>query len=190
MLIALPPSSPCARLQIRLSLPRASPRHAARSRAHRVRTHTHAQHRRGQDTRDDGVEGGRRGRATANQTHGGGSQRRSSRSSSPDLAVSLCALSSSSVRSVDNSEWTRNGDYAPTRFSAQCEAVSYLANAKLQENQESSVGLMTMAGARIQVLISPGREPGQLRQNDTTKQQAKQRQERGRTGERTESAQR
>jgi len=63
---------------------------------------------------------------------------------------------------VDNSEWTRNGDYAPTRFSAQNEAVGYLANAKLQENQESSVGLMSMAGNRIEVLISPGREPGQL----------------------------
>ena len=72
------------------------------------------------------------------------------------------------VFSVDNSEWTRNGDYAPTRFSAQSEAVSYLANAKLQENQESSVGLMTMAGARIQVLISPGREPGQLRKITNT----------------------
>lgn len=66
------------------------------------------------------------------------------------------------IIAVDNSEYTRNGDYAPTRFAAQNEAVSYLANAKLQENQESSVGLMTMAGSRIQVLISPGREPGQL----------------------------
>ena len=64
--------------------------------------------------------------------------------------------------SVDNSDWTRNGDYQPTRFLAQNEAVSYLANAKLQENQESSVGLMAMAGSRIQVLCSPGREPGQL----------------------------
>ena len=71
-------------------------------------------------------------------------------------------VSCACMRSVDNSEWTRNGDYAPTRFSAQNEAVGYLANAKLQENQESSVGLMTMAGSRIQVLISPGREPGQL----------------------------
>jgi 26S proteasome regulatory subunit N10 len=72
------------------------------------------------------------------------------------------------VLSVDNSEWTRNGDYAPTRFSAQNEAVGYLANAKLQENQESSVGLMSMAGNRIEVITSPGREPGQLRQSTNT----------------------
>ena len=64
--------------------------------------------------------------------------------------------------SVDNSDHTRNGDYNPTRFLAQNEAVSYLANAKLQDNQESSVGLMSMAGNRIDVLCSPGREPGQL----------------------------
>lgn len=63
---------------------------------------------------------------------------------------------------VDNSDSSRNGDYTPTRLQAQSEAVGYLANAKLQENQESSVGLMTMAGSRINVLCSPGREPGQL----------------------------
>jgi len=63
---------------------------------------------------------------------------------------------------VDNSDYSRNGDYAPSRWAAQSEAVGFLANAKLQENQESSVGLMTMAGSRINVLISPGREAGQL----------------------------
>lgn len=42
--------------------------------------------------------------------------------------VRVCVL----VLSVDNSEFTRNGDYAPTRFAAQNEAAGYLANAKLQ----------------------------------------------------------
>lgn len=100
------------------------------------------------------------GRATAN---GQTDERTEAIRQQKLIARSIGSVAISSCCSVDNSEWTRNGDYAPTRFSAQSEAVSYLANAKLQENQESSVGLMTMAGARIQVLISPGREPGQLR---------------------------
>lgn len=42
---------------------------------------------------------------------------------------------------VDNSEWTRNGDYAPTRFQAQADAVNLLAGAKTQANPENTVRL-------------------------------------------------
>jgi len=47
---------------------------------------------------------------------------------------------------VDNSEFTRNGDYAPTRFQAQADAVNLLAGAKTQHHPENTVGVMTMAG--------------------------------------------
>ena len=47
---------------------------------------------------------------------------------------------------LDNSEWMRNGDYTPTRFEAQNDAVNLLFNAKTQSNPENTVGLMTMAG--------------------------------------------
>lgn len=40
---------------------------------------------------------------------------------------------------VDNSEWTRNGDYAPNRFQAQADAVNLLAGAKTQANPENTV---------------------------------------------------
>jgi len=40
----------------------------------------------------------------------------------------------------------RNGDYTPTRFQAQSEAVSTVFTAKTDSNPESAVGLMTMAG--------------------------------------------
>lgn len=40
----------------------------------------------------------------------------------------------------------RNGDYAPTRFQAQAQAVSTVFTAKTDSNPESAVGLMTMAG--------------------------------------------
>lgn len=48
--------------------------------------------------------------------------------------------------SVDNSEFTRNGDYTPTRFEAQVDAVGLLFNAKTQSNPENTVGLMSMGG--------------------------------------------
>jgi 26S proteasome regulatory subunit N10 len=47
---------------------------------------------------------------------------------------------------VDNSEFTRNGDYTPTRFDAQRDAVALLFNAKTQSNPENTVGLMSMGG--------------------------------------------
>lgn len=57
---------------------------------------------------------------------------------------------------VDNSEYTRNGDYAPTRFQAQADAVNLLAGAKTQHHPENTVGVMTMAGKTPQV----GRQQG------------------------------
>ena len=33
---------------------------------------------------------------------------------------------------LDNSEWMRNGDYAPNRFQAQCDAVNLVCGAKTQ----------------------------------------------------------
>lgn len=48
--------------------------------------------------------------------------------------------------SIDNSEYTRNGDFTPTRFGAQSDAVNLLFNAKTQSNAESTVGIMTLAG--------------------------------------------
>lgn len=33
---------------------------------------------------------------------------------------------------VDNSEWMRNGDYSPSRFHAQADAVNLICGAKTQ----------------------------------------------------------
>ena len=40
----------------------------------------------------------------------------------------------------------RNGDYQPSRLDAQKEAIQMIAGAKLQQNPENTVGLITMAG--------------------------------------------
>ncbi|CAD7695000.1 unnamed protein product [Ostreobium quekettii] len=56
---------------------------------------------------------------------------------------------------VDNSEWTRNGDYTPDRFQAQSDAVNFLAHAKSQANPESAVGVLTMAGRAPRMMVTP-----------------------------------
>lgn len=63
---------------------------------------------------------------------------------------------------VDNSESSRNGDYIPTRFSAQSEAISLIFNAKTSSNPESAVGLMNMGGAGPEVLVTPDTDIGRI----------------------------
>jgi hypothetical protein len=47
---------------------------------------------------------------------------------------------------IDNSEFMRNGDYQPTRFDAQADAVNIVFNTKIDANPENTVGVMSMAG--------------------------------------------
>ena len=63
---------------------------------------------------------------------------------------------------VDNSESSRNGDYVPTRFEAQADAVNLIYNAKTQANPESSVGLMSMAGNGPEVLTTLTADLGKI----------------------------
>jgi 26S proteasome regulatory subunit N10 len=63
---------------------------------------------------------------------------------------------------LDNSEWMRNGDYSPSRLEAQHETVNDLASAKCDANQESTVGVLTLAGNRIDVHVTPTRNLGQI----------------------------
>ncbi len=49
---------------------------------------------------------------------------------------------------VDNSEWTRNGDFAPSRWQAQADAVNLLAGAKTQANPENTVRAVTVVPLR------------------------------------------
>ena len=54
---------------------------------------------------------------------------------------------------IDNSDWARNGDFPPTRWDAQQDAANLICEAKLGQNQESCVGIMTMAGRRYNIYI-------------------------------------
>lgn len=63
---------------------------------------------------------------------------------------------------VDNSESSRNGDYTPTRFEAQSDAVSLIFSAITQGNPESSVGLMSMGGKGPEVLVTLTTDHGKI----------------------------
>ncbi|KAG0647825.1 26S proteasome regulatory subunit RPN10 [Hyphodiscus hymeniophilus] len=63
---------------------------------------------------------------------------------------------------VDNSESSRNGDYTPTRFEAQSDAVSLIFSAITQANPESSVGLMSMGGKGPEVLVTLTTDHGKI----------------------------
>ncbi|KAJ6819387.1 26S proteasome non-ATPase regulatory subunit 4-like protein [Iris pallida] len=63
---------------------------------------------------------------------------------------------------IDDSEWMRNGDYAPTRFQAQADAVNLICGAKTQSNPENTVGVMTIAGKGPRVLVTPTSDLGKI----------------------------
>ncbi|GAQ89627.1 26S proteasome non-ATPase regulatory subunit [Klebsormidium nitens] len=63
---------------------------------------------------------------------------------------------------LDNSEWMRNGDYSPSRFQAQADAVNLICGAKTQSNPENTVGLLTMAGKGVRVVVTPTPDLGKI----------------------------
>lgn len=50
--------------------------------------------------------------------------------------------------SIDNSEWSRNGDFSPSRFQAQADAITIIAGSKTGQNAETGVGIVDITGPR------------------------------------------
>ncbi|CAE7172980.1 RPN10 [Symbiodinium pilosum] len=63
---------------------------------------------------------------------------------------------------LDNSDYTRNGDYMPTRFDSQTDAANLLCGAKTNQNPENAVGILASAGDRIEVMVTPTPDLGRL----------------------------
>jgi 26S proteasome regulatory subunit N10 len=55
---------------------------------------------------------------------------------------------------MDNSAFGINGDYEPTRWDSQVDLAALLIQAKLEANQQSSVGVGLIGGAQVQVLCT------------------------------------
>lgn len=63
---------------------------------------------------------------------------------------------------IDNSEYMRNGDYPPSRFDAQTDAITTVFSAKVDSNPENTAGVMTMAGKSPEVLVTPTQDVGKI----------------------------
>ncbi|UKJ89625.1 hypothetical protein MACJ_002877 [Theileria orientalis] len=61
---------------------------------------------------------------------------------------------------IDNSEYSRNGDFVPTRLGAQIDAIGLIASAKLSEQYENSVGIVCLAQKGSQLLTAPCNDLG------------------------------
>ncbi|CAL1701904.1 unnamed protein product [Somion occarium] len=65
---------------------------------------------------------------------------------------------------IDNSEFMRNGDYQPSRFDSQSDAVNTIFQTKIDSNPENFAGVMTMAGKTPEVLVTYTKDVGQILQ--------------------------
>ena len=68
---------------------------------------------------------------------------------------------------MDNSEWNRNGDFKPSRFEGQQDAANLICDAKTQQNPESTLGVMSMAGKRPEIHLTQTNDTGRLLQTIT-----------------------
>lgn len=57
---------------------------------------------------------------------------------------------------IDNSEWMRNGDYSPSRFEAQTEAVNLICGAKTQVLGRDSLLYVYMRSSIGVIRVFPG----------------------------------
>lgn len=55
---------------------------------------------------------------------------------------------------IDNSDWCRNGDYVPNRFQSEIAAANIIIENRCETNPENSLGVVTMAGKRVEVITS------------------------------------
>ena len=63
---------------------------------------------------------------------------------------------------IDNSDYMRNGDFAPSRMEAQLDAVNLLSGAKTGSNPENTVGLLSTAGRGVEVQVTLTSDVGRV----------------------------
>jgi len=56
----------------------------------------------------------------------------------------------------------RNGDFSPSRFESQLDAVNILCGSKTRQNAENSVGFLTTAGRAVEVQVALTQDMGKM----------------------------
>ncbi|KAJ6232092.1 26s proteasome non-atpase regulatory subunit 4 [Anaeramoeba flamelloides] len=63
---------------------------------------------------------------------------------------------------IDNSNHSRNGDFAPNRFLSQIDSINFIAGTKIQQNRVNTVGILAMSGRRPNLVLAPTNDVGQV----------------------------
>ncbi|KTW28375.1 hypothetical protein T552_01636 [Pneumocystis carinii B80] len=63
---------------------------------------------------------------------------------------------------MDNSEFARNGDYLPTRFGSQKDAINLIFSEKMRAHPENLIGLMSMGGKGPEILVTLTQDYGRF----------------------------
>lgn len=56
---------------------------------------------------------------------------------------------------LDNSSYSINGDYPPTRWIAQVEAAGLLIQTKMDQDQQTAMGLALSGGDQVEIICTP-----------------------------------
>jgi len=63
---------------------------------------------------------------------------------------------------IDNSEFSRNSDYNPSRLDAQTDCANMIAGTKTQQHPENVVGVALMSGDRVDIRLNPSADIGRV----------------------------
>lgn len=59
---------------------------------------------------------------------------------------------------LDNSDYSINGDYEPTRWLCQLDAAGLLIQAKLEQHHESCMGIALSGGKHSEIICTPSND--------------------------------
>ena len=59
---------------------------------------------------------------------------------------------------LDNSEYSINGDYEPTRWLSQIDAAGLLIQTKLESSHENAMGIALSAGKHAEIICTPSND--------------------------------
>lgn len=59
---------------------------------------------------------------------------------------------------LDNSDFSINGDYEPTRWLNQIDAAGLLIQTKLEQHHENAMGIALSAGKQVEIICTPSND--------------------------------
>lgn len=63
---------------------------------------------------------------------------------------------------LDNSNYSINGDYYPTRWLSQIDAAGLLIQTKMEQSHENLMGIGLSAGSQVEIICTPCNDVGKV----------------------------